>query len=551
MTNKQELIMMKTDGETFHHYYLDILKDHKQKSFKVAASFLLVKLCEKFDGLSTFIINFSLQLIDYCLNNSEIMNIPKYTILNQSTTSPGLDFSVGVQKILTGLNPEIQIDTSLLVLLILREQVSRSTSALAILRLVLESQADKIYQIGSEIVKDKICLLFGNFLDELYQEDEVETFYNHLYRVFEFLFIQVLNFNNNPGIAYTASYALNQLIYYKSYCDVSNNIVRKIMPQLIQQVKEIEVVLFFDVLIDIVLYLDVEDHVLNLCRELSNRILIEIKSSRKNDDKELNVYIAKCFNILRTILEKNKMFSMEGRNNDIEVVVESSTFEVNEFEKIIEPVVTYIKNPNKINFDEEIICLMTNLLQNTKTITNLSKMVFPSLHLYISKHDGLTEELYELLNTYITNDIGHGYLINMEESKLLLNMIRFSIEECDEYALSPILACLLSSAWLQSSNNIPKEVVDELISLCLRETCEIYILFNDEFETLRNSFEVFPFTAFITSLYSALITYPYQVLNKINEHNKLAEFINSTELMLQFNYFSTYQSKVKNLYNYS
>jgi importin-7 len=544
MTNKQEIIMMKTDGEAFHHYYLDVIKDHKQKTFKVAASFLLVKLSERFDGLGTFMINFCLQLIDYCLNNSEITNIPKYTILNQSATSPGLDFSAGVQKILTGLNPEIQMDTSILILLILREQVSKSTSALAILRLVLESQADKLFSIGSEIIKDKLSLLFGHFLDELYQEDEVETFYNHLYRIFEFLFLQILNFHNNPGLAYTASYALNQLIYYKSYGDVSNNIVRKIMPQLIRQIKEIEVVLFFDVLIDIVLYLDIEDHVLSLSREISNRILKEIKSSRKNDDKEMNVYIGKCFNLLRTVLEKNKMFNAEGRSSDIEVVIESSTFEVTEFEKIIEPVVTYIKNPNKINFDEEIIFLMTNLLQNTKQLTNLSKMIFPSLHLYIIKHDGMTEELYELLNLYITNDIGHGYLNNHEEAKHLCNMIRTSIEECDEYALSPILACLLIQAWLQSSNNIPQDIVNDLISLSLRELSEIYTLFHEEFETLRNSFEVFPFTAFITTLYSALITYPYAVLNKINEHNKLVEFINSTELMLQFDYFSTYQSKV-------
>ena len=189
---------MKVEGEEFHNNLIDVIQNHKNKNFKTAASFLLTKLCDKYDGLSSFLINFSLQLIDYCLNGSDVNNISKYNILHSvmkqsknelqgesspnnfftSSSSTSENFQIGIKKIITNFNPEIQMDVALLILLILNTNVTRSSSFLAILRLILETHSDKIYTIQSEIIKDKLCLLFGTFLDDLYSEDEIEQFLN-------------------------------------------------------------------------------------------------------------------------------------------------------------------------------------------------------------------------------------------------------------------------------------------------------------------------------------------------------------------------------------
>jgi hypothetical protein len=229
ISTKQEFVKMKIDGEGYHNSVIDLIQNHKQKGYKTAASFLLVKLCEKFDGLSTYVVNFCLQLLDYCMNGSVNENLKNYSLLNLQNMNS--ESSAGVQKILTSFSAEIQIDTSLMILLILNTNVGKNPTAMALFRIILETHVEKFLNVNSQIIRDKLCLIYGTFLDDLYNTEEVESFYKHIYSVIEFLFNQIFSFRDNPGIAYQAAYALNQLIYYKDYTDVVTNIVRKIMPK--------------------------------------------------------------------------------------------------------------------------------------------------------------------------------------------------------------------------------------------------------------------------------------------------------------------------------
>jgi hypothetical protein len=543
---------MIVEGEEYHNKVIDIILNHKGKSYKVAASFLLTKLCEKYDGLSSFIINICFELIDFCMNGSNFDLLTNYHLLSLSKSISELNPSstlenVSIQKILTTISAENLIDISFGILLILNNYVNKNTRFMGMLRLILETHSDKIFTINSDIIRDKLCLVLGIFLDELYKSDEIKAIYIHLGKIFEFLFSQILNFNKNQGTAYNASYSLCQLLYYKDFTDITNNIIRKLMPSILEGIKEIEVVIFFDVLVDIVLYIDIEDSLLQICKEVSNRILREIKSSRNLKGKDLNVYISKCFHILRTILEKNSMLCRDEQNkSDVEVVIETDALEINEFEKIIQPVVSYIKNVNKIDFDDEIVYLMVNLMQNAKRITNLSKEIFPYFQSYIIKYEGITEEMFELLNLYIIYD-DKNYLI--EDADTLVNMtniIKTGMEENEENENSPIFASLLTQAWLQSNYKIPDNCVIELINYNLKELESIYNIYQDTIDQLESSFDVYLFTTFLSTVYSSMINYPYLTLKKLDDLQIFPLFITWTELFTTFGFFSTYQSKVFN-----
>lgn len=539
-STKHENYLMKLEGEEHHNLLVDYIFHHKTKNFKTSASFLLNKLCEKYDGLASFVINFCFELLDFCMNGSIMDSLNKYSILSLAQNPE----NEGMQKVISGLTPENQIDTAFLILLILHQTVNKNKRFLAMTRLLLETYSDKMFTINSEMIKDKLCLLLGTFLDELYQPDEIEGFYQHLSKIFEFLFAQILNFHNNQGSAYNASYSLCQLLYCKDFVNLTNILIRKIMPNLIQIIKEIEVVLFFDVLVDIILYMDVEDSLISLCKEVTNRILKEIKSP-KTKEKNLNMYISKCFHILRTVLEKNKMFMREEEwKSDVEVVIETDALEVTDFEKIIEPVVSYIKKPDKIDFDDEIIYLMINLIENARKITPLCKMIFFSLPNYIIKHEGILEELFTLLNLYISYD-EEGYLIQTPENiSNMTYIIKTGMEENEENEFSPLFASLLTQAWLQCNKNIPQDCVLELIIYNIKELEGIYSIYQDSIEQLESTFDVYLFSTFLTTIYSGLIYYPLIVLSKLSKLNILSDFVTWTELAITFGFFSTYYSKV-------
>ena len=534
---------MQIDGEDYHNMMIDLTQNHKFKTFKTAASFLLTKLSEKYDRIGNFVVNFSLQLIDYNMKGINMEELKQYPHLNYMDNSANIsaEYRLSLEKIMKTFSPENLIDVAMLNLLILSAQVNKSAANMAVLRIILETHVEKLLNINSSIIKDKLCLIYGTFMDDLYQPDEVQSFYAHIFKVIEFLFMQIFLFKENPGVAYQASYALNQLIYYKDYSDVVNGIVRKIMPKLIGIINEIDVVLFFDTLVDIVVYLDIEDSLIPLCREVANRILKEVKSpSNKSREKSDRTFLNKSFHILRTVLEKNKLFTP----NKEDVVVIPSAMEINEFEAIIEPVVMYIKNPLKIDFDDEIIYLMISVLKNAQRLTNLSIGILKYLSNYLAKNQGMTEELFEFLNIFIIYDSERWLSTSKESLQKMLGLIKSSIEEVEEYESSPIYGSLLIQVLVQQYPNLPEDSLEELFYFTLNQTGGIFDLNLDEdISEFLKSEEIYVFAALVISLYSFFINYPLYIL-KILESDAFEKLMKWTQIFYMLNFVTVHQTKV-------
>lgn len=541
---------MQIDGGDYHNMIIDLIENHKFKTYKTAAGFLLTKLCEKYDGLGNFFVNFSLQVVDYCMKGSvseDLKNYPMLNYVDKNSISP--EFSTGVEKIMTSFSPETLIDAAMLNLLILSAHVTKNPSNMALLRIILETHIDKFYNINSVIIKDKLCLIYGTFLDELYQPEEVESYYAHFSRVMEFLFMNVFAFKENQGVAYQAAYALNQLIYCKEYKNVVTAVVRKIIPKLIEIIKEIDVALYFDVLVDIVVYIDIEDSLIPFCKEVVTRILREIKSpnlsTKGNSEK---VFLNKCFHILRTVLEKNKFLTPNF--GESEVVVVPSGMTINEFESIIEPVVMYIKNPIKIDFDDEIIYLMINVLKNAGKLTNLSKGIFGYLYNYMAKNQGITEELFEYLNLVIIYDHERWVSSSKENLQKMINLIKTSIEESEEYENSPIYGSLLTQAMVQHYPNIPEDIIQNLFFYIVNETNNLFNIHLDEdMADFLKSEDIYIFSVLVISIYSFFINYPLLLL-KILDSELFNPFMKWTQIIYMLPFLSIDQTKVSSYINF-
>jgi len=284
---------MKKDGRDFHNIIFDITTKFQVWSIKTKAGKLIKVFSDKYTGLGEFIINFYLQLLDYIISSqSGQVNLEDYNLLQLN--SP--------YEVISKLSSEKIIEATLLVFNILTQTVLKQNIT-PLFTLIFQRNLPKLYLIQDDLDKEKICLLLGNFIDNIYLYDKnAKEFQQGV----EFLFECLFQFNNNQGLSYQAANSIKDLIYVKKYSNIFNNVLSKCFSDIALSIKENENTIFFDVLLEIVLFIDNTDYTLEICKEITLRILKEIKTpSRKNLnlDFEYNDYINKCFNVLKAVTE--------------------------------------------------------------------------------------------------------------------------------------------------------------------------------------------------------------------------------------------------------
>jgi hypothetical protein len=107
-----------------------------------------------------------------------------------------------------------------------------------------------------------------------------------------------------------------------------------------------------------------------------------------------------------------------------------------------------MKTPKRIDFDEDIILILTSFIKFTKTIPQSALIVLPYLPLYLKKCKGLTLDLYELINHYLV--YGNGIIDSNEEyAKVIMKILSTSFDKKCESELSGFLSSCLIHIWLQ------------------------------------------------------------------------------------------------------
>ena len=160
------------------------------------------------------------------------------------------------------------------------------------------------------------------------------------------------------------------------------------MNQIIENITEIDIPFFFDLIYQIIESFSSEQDldVIKICEKCRQRILNEIKKpSKLASDGETNTFISKCFNIIKLLTEKDKNILNH----------------IPQIEQILEPIFEYMKNPVKIDFEEEIIYIISCFIKITKTIVPSAQKLFLNLDKYFNQNNTITEELYELLSYFI------------------------------------------------------------------------------------------------------------------------------------------------------
>ncbi len=370
---------MKTEGEDYQLYIEDLIGKHVSKFSRTSANFLIVRLCDKFDGLANFIFNFCLQILDFSIYSNLIeyekgIYIPDaYDLLK--------DENLFFINILNKFTQESLLDIGIILICSLKNFVikNKSTSLISKIKFIFDNHIDQLHSVSSELIKFDICLIYDVFINSFMNEEISELSNSDLENItkrLDYLFNSLMNYNINPGIASQAAKAITTIFKEINIDNIDTKYISNIFMQMILHIENFNNILFFDVLIEILENWDIEANLIYAINLSVKRILKEINSPLfYSDDKTSKVIFGKCLNIIKTIIKDNKLYS---KNNNISInqniiYKEETILNINEVENSLEPLFSYLKNPKKITFEDDLLEILKILLINCNSIINYFK----------------------------------------------------------------------------------------------------------------------------------------------------------------------------------
>ena len=122
------------------------------------------------------------------------------------------------------------------------------------------------------------------------------------------------------------------------------------------------------------------------------------------------VWINKCFNTVRVMIN-DKAFVI----GNLKTIAEA-----------MNPLFAHMKNVEKIDFDEDLISIMTNIIRHLKSIPDFGFEFLIYLYKYLEKVGGMFLDLYELMNVYI---VYGGKIIEQNQNYLeaIINIFNASM----------------------------------------------------------------------------------------------------------------------------
>lgn len=451
IASEKDKVTMKTDGEDYQAYIQDIISDHKSRTSRTSIDFLIIRICDKYDGLSSFIFNFCIQLLDFAINSNE-SSFSESTIIGENYNllcDPNLNFN----EVFRYFNQESLIDISLILLCSLKNVIIKTSSSLSKLKLIFDNYIDRLHGVGSDLIKFDICLVYDVYLPafmelrNLLQEDAHEKIVlenQNFQKRLDFLFFNLIDYEKNPGTSAQAAMAIKNLFSETNIHDIDSKYITGVFNKLIMHLENIELSIYFDVLIEILCSCKIEENLILAINNSTKRILKEIKSPQYSGNKTASIVVSKCFNIIKAIIDDNQLVSNEeNTTNTDDLIIQITENKLNTFdvEKCLEPLMNYLRNPLKIDFEDELLDILKSIMKSSQTITPLAKEIFPYLSAIMEKNSGIDILSYEIFNLYISKD--DGFIFHRLDNLVILLEILIRALDSDEIDFSPICSTLL------------------------------------------------------------------------------------------------------------
>ena len=499
ITNIEKEIAL--DNDSVNGYSIDIndiINDNKEKKIKSSVAGVIKVFYEKNITSNSFIIKYTIVLLEYLITKNN--NLQDKNLFDEND----------IIIILLKAYEEERIIYALFLSLNIISNVSNSKNNFQnniYLHDFFERTFESLNKINNyPCLKHQIILFIQNYSLKFFEPD-TNAFQLTLNYLFNSLFETEYSLISN-----TSAEAIDHFFRIKT--EESENIKIALLKSASLNIQNFEIHIkntqisnFFDVLYQILFNLENRDNEFfqkifaNLCKRVNVEVerhyrlkfkvkkeknKIKKKAAEKTNLNDYNIIINKCFNIIRMLMH-NSQFVI----NNMKLIEES-----------LKPLVDYMKEPKKIEFDEDIITIIYLIIINNKKVTPLAFSLIKNLYRYCEKVDGLLLDLYMLTNAYLA--YGTEQIISNEEYFLGMIALFNSGIKSEKYRNSALYTCILIQTWVINCTNLPKNNLSELFDDIIRK---IMIIFDNYNKNDSIGDEIYSYLGYVTLILCGLINY--------------------------------------------
>ena len=512
------------DNDSVNGYLIDmndIIYKNKQKKIKSSVAGLIKKIYEKNSNSNTFIINYTIGLLDYLVNNNN-NNLNDKNLFDPNDIIILLLKAYSKEKIICILFLALNIISDV-------DDCPNKAQNDATLRKFFQNSYELIINMDYQLLKQQIILFINNYALRFYEPDVIE-FENMIKYLYEYLFqMQYLLISNSAADAiqyfFTDNYQYDDNSVRYTLLKVATNISANFEKQIL----EVQISTFFDVLYQIMANFEKRDNdffqkiFVNLCKRINVEVerhlrlkFIVKKEKNKQKKKAVNltnlndykIIINKCFNIIKLLLN-NKRFV--DKNYEL-------------IENSLKPLVAFMEEPKKIEFDEDIIYIIYNLIILREKVTGLCFSIIKNLYKYINKSGGILLDTYQLINAYLAYGT-EQILANKQWYEGIFSVFDSGIKS-KKYDKSGLYTCILLQTWVINCSKIPKYNLNILFEEIINKINDITINYK---ETKNMDKNLYNFLGYVTLILSGLINYSYDIisiLQKTKHEEDLKDWLN-------------------------
>ena len=479
ISSEEEINNLENDpyGNNYANFIYDLVDKKTLKQLKTTLSKFISIGCKNNEKYLQFLICYSIDIIQLCLD------IPQNKILEQSLINQGDSFVFN-----QNINEVNKVEVSFLVLSIIYKVIAKKSNKNNYFKVIfsfIQNNLKKVMEkfIKNSIVKQRICLFLSLYIKDFI---DINIDLNIFKDICEFLFYNI--FNENEHIAQYESFeTVTKILTNKNFKnEITSYLNKKYYEQILIFTETSSNPLFFDMLSEIVFSIEDLNDLSKLLENLFVRIKKEItgivprRISQSNyremmqQEKEKNIIktnyrliISKCFSVLRKIFKNEKLII--SKYNDIE--------------KYIEPLMKYMKTPNKIDFDDDLIDILILIIKTLKYLPNLALNLLPDIGQVMRKNKGMTKNLFNLINLYVI--YSNGEIEKKEEYvKCLFKLYKKSFTNTFLQE-SPYLCTVIIQIWIIFCRNIPKNIISNIISFAKERFQDSNFGFKKSFSEVR------------------------------------------------------------------
>ena len=525
-----ETELFKESPDEYYLQVIDIMTEYNFRKIKTICGKCLTLICEIFPDLSFIILNIIFELLIFFMEEFDKVNLYKYTLINNE---------IGEFFIDNYTNESIINSCLLCISILARQALINSELKKSLHKFLLDNQM-RLENVASDKIQFKLCLLYGLFLDQLFDinipEDKefIKTAINFLLSII----IYSDKINEKNGLSYQSFHSMEQILENDELKAITNELVGSYFAQqIIQSIPNSHLLIYFDLINLFIEKLPVfQDNILNITNIILNKIKNDLMNIKKgnNIDGIYSSFVHKEMSIIANIV--NIFNNIEIENNICEFIISfiKENGDNNEFiEKIINIIVNLSKKRNKSD-------LVKNMLNNTDKIIigyynssfYIDLPIFKLINYLILSNPKDNINILQLLNDVIINS-----LVKIEDN--------FYGQENVIYTLLLIICWLIIPVQGENDNNINKEIETIIVTIVTSVLNKLNKLIeNSKIEPdLDNQFLEF---LYLVVIFSSFIYYSKIAFNIVYDKNAFNSLINRINNIVIINkvYFSLKLNKL-------